>query len=104
MGELVNASVIGRLLEAISWEGRNVRAYRQGGRGVENVLTAEVLLPLSYLPRDAFLGAVLAGAYGATRPLADLARDIEQADVWSWSAAAWRRPGARTTLIIVLSR
>lgn len=59
-----NASVIGRLLEEISWEGATVRKYRAGGRGLENVLTAEVLLPLSYLPRTAFLGPVLRTARG----------------------------------------
>ena len=81
MDELGNASVIGRLLDEISWEGSKVRAYRQGGRGMENVLTAEVLLPLSYLPREAFLGDVLSGARGATAALADLARDAESAEV-----------------------
>jgi hypothetical protein len=41
-----NASVLGRLLEEISWEGASVRRYRDGGRGHENVLTAEVLTAL----------------------------------------------------------
>lgn len=40
---LTNTSVLGRLLEEISWEGSRVREYRDGGRGRENVLTAEVL-------------------------------------------------------------
>jgi hypothetical protein len=66
--ELVNRTVIGRLLEEISWEGSSVRKYRKGGRGLENVLTAEVLLPLSYLPRDKFLGAVIRAAHDADVP------------------------------------
>jgi hypothetical protein len=28
-----NTSIIGRLLEDISWEGKSVRFYRYGGRG-----------------------------------------------------------------------
>jgi hypothetical protein len=59
-----NASVIGRLLEEISWEGRRVRNYRSGGRGMENVLTAEVMLGLYYLPRRPFLGEVIRSARG----------------------------------------
>ena len=49
-----NVSVIGRLLEEISWEGSRVKQYGEGGRGLENVLTAEVLLPLTYFPRGPF--------------------------------------------------
>lgn len=76
-----NGSVIGRLLEEISWEGSRVRAYRDGGRGLENVLTAEVLLPLSYLPRSMFLGEVLRATHGAKAVCAQLAAEIEQAEV-----------------------
>ena len=61
-----NVSVIGRLLEEISWEGSRVKQYREGGRGMENVLTAEVLLPLTYLPRAPFLAPVLRSAHGAS--------------------------------------
>ena len=61
---LVNDSPVGRLLEEISWEG-NARPYRHGGRGRENVLTTEVFALLDWLPRQAFLGAVLAAAHGA---------------------------------------
>jgi hypothetical protein len=35
MTELRNASVLGRLLEEISWEGSLVKGYRDGGRGRE---------------------------------------------------------------------
>lgn len=37
--EFENSSMIGRLLDEISWEG-NAKKYRGGGRGKENVLTA----------------------------------------------------------------
>lgn len=63
------ASAIRRLLDEISWEG-NASKYRDGGLGKENVLTAEVLQALDFLPRDAFLGQVLRNSEGAT-----LARD-----------------------------
>lgn len=76
---LTNASVIGRLLEEVSWDGPRVRAYRDGGRGRENVLTAEVLSPLSYLPRDQFLGEVLRSAHGANEACAGAASEIEKA-------------------------
>ena len=52
-------SVVGRLLTEISWEGKKVRQYREGGQGFENVLTAEVLQALNFLPRKAFMGCVL---------------------------------------------
>jgi hypothetical protein len=61
---LVNDSRVGRLLEEISWEG-NTRPYRQGGRGRGNALTTEVFALPDWLPRQAFLGAVLAAAHGA---------------------------------------
>ncbi len=50
-----------------------------GGRGRENVLTAEVLLPLGYLPRQAFLGQVLRAAHGAHDAREAVAREIEAA-------------------------
>ena len=48
---LTNASVLGRLLEELSWAGNTIRNYREGGRGYENVLTAEALQGLDFLPR-----------------------------------------------------
>lgn len=81
MDHLENSSVIGRLLEEISWDGRNVRAYRDGGRGRENVLTAEVLWPLSCLPRGAFLAEVLCQAHGAADSRLRAAAEVEQAMV-----------------------
>ena len=77
----VNSSVIGRLLEEVSWDGVNVRAYRDGGRGRENVLTAEVLSPLSFLPRDTFLGELLRHAHGPGDVCARVAAEVEDADI-----------------------
>ncbi|MFC9693745.1 hypothetical protein ACFTSF_34655 [Kribbella sp. NPDC056951] len=79
--ELSNSSILGRLLEEISWEGRLVRGYRQGGRGRENVLTAEVLGPLSYLPRAIFLAAVLRKAHGADETRELVATEAEEAAI-----------------------
>lgn len=88
MGDLVagdttglgNSSVVGRLLEEISWEG-NARKYRDGGRGKENVLTAEVFSVLDFLPRAAFLGEIVAGAHGADAARRCVIADIEEAAV-----------------------
>lgn len=70
-------SVIGRLLEELSWVGSTIKAYRHGGRGYENVLTAEALQALDFLPRGQFLGEVLqqcTGADAARRKLTPLNR------------------------------
>lgn len=75
---LENSSIIGRLLDEISWEG-NAKRYRGGGRGMENVLTAEVFYPLSFLPRIAFLGEVIAGAHGADAARGRVIAAIEDA-------------------------
>ena len=58
-----SSSIVGKLLEEISWE--KARDYRAGGQGRENVLTAEVLVGLDFLPRTHFLGAVIQAAQGA---------------------------------------
>ena len=78
---ILNTSVLGRLLEELSWEGSSIRRYRHGGRGYENVLTAEVLLALDFLPRQAFLGAVLRAAHGSETTLARIADEIEAAEL-----------------------
>jgi hypothetical protein len=55
MTESASKSQIASLLSGISWEGKKVtKKYRQGGRGVEEVLTTEVLLGLGFLPRKPF--------------------------------------------------
>lgn len=74
-------SVIGRLVDELSWEGRRIRRLRNGGRGDENVLTAEVLLLLSYLPRSAFLGAILRAAHGAQDMRLSVASKLEDAAI-----------------------
>lgn len=73
-------SAIGRLLDEISWEG-NARKYRDGGVGKENVLTTEVFSALDFLPRTAFLGAVIGAAVGADDARAALIDDIEVSGV-----------------------
>ncbi len=80
MSDTSRSSSISRLLEEISWEG-NARRYRQGGRGRENVLTTEVFNALDFLPRTAYLGAVLLAAHGADQARAAVAASIEDADV-----------------------
>jgi hypothetical protein len=76
-----NTSLLGRLLEEISWEGSRVRLYRRGGQGMENVLTTEVFSPLSYLPRSHFLGEVLRAAHGAEAAMQVVADEIEGAEL-----------------------
>lgn len=71
--------MLGRLLEEISWDG-HARVYRQGGRGRENVLTAEALQVLNALPRDQFLGGVIDALHDGDRETKDLLRtEIEDA-------------------------
>lgn len=74
-------STLGRLLQELSWVGSNIRAYRDGGRGFENVLTAEVFTVLDYLPRTAFLGAVIASATGAAEARRRVVEEIETAEL-----------------------
>lgn len=73
--------MLGRLLQEISWEGQTVRRYRDGGRGRENVLTAEVLTALDFLPRQAFLGSILDSAHGADEARRRVATEVEDAVV-----------------------
>lgn len=53
------ASIFQHLLREISFDGKQVAKYRKGGLGHENVLTAEVLQGLDFLPRQHFLGAII---------------------------------------------
>lgn len=73
-------SAVRRLLDELSWEG-NARKYRDGGLGLENVLTTEVFQALDFLPREDFLGAVLRAATGADEAREQLAGEAEQAVV-----------------------
>lgn len=72
-------SIVGRLLEEISWE--RATSYRKGGRGRENVLSAEVLLALNFLPRKHFLGAVMRAAHGAENARKLLVAELDEADM-----------------------
>lgn len=71
-----SSSIVGKLLEEISWE--KARDYRAGGQGRENVLTAEVLVGLDFLPRTHFLGAVIQAAQGADDARKKLASEAEE--------------------------
>ena len=75
-----NQSVLGRLLEELSWVGKTIRTYREGGRGFENVLTAEVFQALDFLPRTYFLGKIIAASEGADKTRKILIEEIEQAE------------------------
>lgn len=76
MVELTNDSPVGRLLEELSWEG-NARKYREGGRGLENVLVTEVFQALDLLPRAAFLAEVVRQAHGDASALDAAAAEAE---------------------------
>ncbi|MEO5318750.1 hypothetical protein PV761_09210 [Arthrobacter sp. CC3] len=72
-------SMVGKLLEEVSWE--HATSYRQGGRGRENVLSAEVMMALDFLPRDRFLGAAIRAATGAESARTLLINEIEEAEL-----------------------
>ena len=74
-------SILGRLLEELSWTGKQIVSYRGGGRGFENVLSTEVLQALYFLPRLAFLGAVIRAFHeGSPATRAAFASEAEQAE------------------------
>ncbi|MDQ0733797.1 hypothetical protein [Arthrobacter agilis] len=77
--EAPSPSMIARLLEEISWE-RAVK-YRNGGRGMENVLTAEVLIALDLLPRSHFFAAVVNSCSGAAHARDQLVEQAEMAEM-----------------------
>ncbi|MUK01333.1 hypothetical protein GM708_04975 [Vibrio cholerae] len=72
-------SMIARLLEEISWE--KATKYRRGGRGMENVLTAEVLIALDLLPRSHFFAALVDSCVGAVAARKHLIEQAEQAEI-----------------------
>ncbi|WP_300082392.1 hypothetical protein [Propioniciclava sp.] len=74
----MDGSVIGGLVEEISWEGKRVRQYRGGGRGLENVLSAQVLQALDFLPRATCLRPVLEQATGASAARDHVAAEAER--------------------------
>lgn len=75
--DVLQPSMIARLLEEISWE--KAVKYRAGGRGMENVLTAEVMMGFDLLPRDHFFGQVMRSCSGATEARRLLANQSESA-------------------------
>jgi len=74
-------SIIGRLLEELSWTGRQIISYRGGGRGFENVLSTEVLQALHFLPRSTFLAGVVKAFHdGSPATRAAFEAEAEEAD------------------------
>jgi len=69
--------LIGRLIEELSWEGRSIKNYRGGGRGKENILTAEVFNSLNGLPRDPYLKAVIENSTGSNIAKEALIKELE---------------------------
>jgi hypothetical protein len=87
-------SVIGRLLAELSWAGSTIREYRNGGRGFENVLTAEALQALDLLPRAHFLGQVIARVCGADEARQALLQEVESARFTLLPGNHYLRPSA----------
>ncbi|MHA7239541.1 hypothetical protein [Arthrobacter sp. TMS1-12-1] len=77
--DVLQPSMIARLLEEISWE--KAVKYRAGGRGMENVLTAEVMMGLDLLPRDHFFAQVVRSCSGAVEARARLIEHVELAEM-----------------------
>jgi hypothetical protein len=94
-----NTSILGSLLREISWVGGKKLAqdYRDGGLGIENVLTAEVLQGLDFLPRQHFLGAVISELRGDVLPLKQrLLAEVEQTSVSLLTDHFYLRPGEKS--------
>lgn len=76
---LIAPTLIGRLLMEVSWG--DATQFHNGGRGHENVLTAEVFQSLDFLPRVEFLGAVLNTTQGAAATVQALIREAAHAEI-----------------------
>ena len=98
----VRDSVLGRLLMELSWVGCNIRDVRYGGLGLENVLTAEALTALDFLPRTDFLGAVLQAAHGAAAARSRAVAEIEDAEITLFPDQLVLRPNAPTNQTLVV--
>ena len=86
-------SVLTRLLSELSWEGSRIKNYREGGRKFENVLTAEVLQALDFLPRKHFMGEVLRHAHGVNcAALNLLVEQVEEAEMQLLPGGDYLRP------------
>jgi hypothetical protein len=82
-------SFVGRLLEEVSWQGTQVKGYRGGGLGLENVLTIEVFQALDFLPRVSFFGEVVGSAHGSLATRALLQREAETAEFFPLPGDIW---------------
>jgi len=82
-------SFVGRLLEEISWQGSQVKGYRGGGLGFENVLTIEVFQALDFLPRMPFFAEVIGSAHGAPRTCGLLKDEAERAEFLALPGDIW---------------
>jgi hypothetical protein len=89
-------SVLTQLLQELSWEGRNIKAYREGGRGFENVLTAEALQAIDFLPRLQFLGNILRGAHAGDTGRTILADEAEHCEIELLPGNFYLRPGRKS--------
>ncbi len=88
-------TIVGRLLYEISWEGNAKKGYRTGGQGRENVLTAEVLQILDWLPRERFLGSVIRSMHGAEATREILVSQVEEIEITMLPDAVYLQPSAK---------
>ena len=99
-------SFVGRLLEEVSWQGIQVKGYRGGGLGLENVLTIEVFQALDFLPRTSFFGEVISSAHGSPRICSLLREEAETAEFLPLPGDVWleaeniRRVNVQPDLIV----
>lgn len=91
-----SSSVLTRLLQELSWEGGKIKAYRGGGLGFENVLTAETLQAIDFLPRYQFLGKVLRGAHGGDAGRTILADEAELCEIELLPGNFYLRPSKKS--------
>lgn len=89
-------SILGRLLYEISWEGNATKNYRMGGEGRENVLTADVLQILDYLPRKYFLGPVINAMHEAESTRKIIVSEIEKATLDMLPFSVLLRPSEKS--------
>jgi hypothetical protein len=90
-------SPLGRLLMQISWEYAVNAPYREGGRGMENVLSAEIVQALDALPREYFLGELLRRCDGgAVETRAQLTSECEQAELLLLPGSSYLRPSLQS--------
>ena len=74
-------SILNHLLREMSWEGRKIKAFREGGHGFENVLTAEAFQAIDFLPRTQFFGQILLHAHGGDAGRTKLASEAEDCEI-----------------------